>query len=106
MRILIVADKNGVGHIKAYSGPGSRFGEDFWIGGGKFRVTKDNRIKLGKKFMEKHGFLRSDGRRAIIIDTGVWTAEHKSGAKILTGRSLEPYYEKRNGSWIPLDIGD
>lgn len=126
MRILIVADNNGIGHVKPFQGCGNHQGEAFWIGGKKFTVSQDNRIKLGKMFMEKHGFVRSDGRRAIIIDTGFWQyrpeelyydmieqlgAECKDGvyrvrgARIETGKAFEPYYEKENGSRIPMDVG-
>lgn len=126
MRILIVADKNGVGHVKPFGGLGNHQGEAFWIGSKKFTVSGDNRIKLGKKFMNEHGFTRSDGRKAIIIDTGFWQYRPDElygdqmeqlgvqrinnvycvrGARLETGKAFEPYYENENGSRVPMDVG-
>lgn len=126
MKLLIVADKNGVGHVKPFQGMGSHRGEAYWIAGEKFNVSADNRIKLGKKFMEEHGFIRADGRRAVIIETG---ARHYSegelsaeqlkklgakrengkylvqGGKLKKGKPFETYYENKNGARIPVDVG-
>ena len=75
MKIVVVADKTGSAKVKPFV-EGNHAGEAFWIGGEKFKITADNRVKLGKKFMEKNGFLRADGRRALILDTGGrWYAE-------------------------------
>lgn len=126
MKILVVADKTGSAKVKPFV-QGNHSGEAFWIGGEKFRITADNRVKIGKKFMEKNGFLRPDGRRALIIDTGArWYTEGElskeqlkqlgakdplngkylvQGAKIKRGKPYEKYYSGRTGSRIPADVG-
>lgn len=126
MKILVVADKNGVGHVKPFQKTEAHGGEKFWIAGKAFNVTADNRIKLGKKFMEEHGYLRADGRRALVLDTGGrhYTENELSaeqinalgakeangkykvqGAKIRSGKPYESYYDKKNGSRLPADLG-
>lgn len=125
MKVLIVADKTGSAKVKPFT-TGNHAGEPFWIGGKKFKITADNRVKIGKKFMEENGFLRADGRRALIIDTGArWYTEGElspkqikelgakekngkyfvQGAKIRKGKPYEKYYDKRTGSRIPADVG-
>lgn len=126
MRVLVVADKSGVGRVKPFAW-GDHAGEEFWIDKTKFRVTSDNRIKLGKRFMDKYGFLRSDGRRAIILETGARyfsindlpkelkvdrpkkVSEKGSylvqGAEILSGEPFEKWYEKKTGDRVPYKVG-
>lgn len=126
MRVLVVADKAGVGRVKPFAW-GKHVGESFWIDNQKFRITTDNRVKLGKKFMDKHGFLRADGRRALILETGAryysrneLTKEQikdhpvKStktgkylvqGARILSGKPFEEYYEYKTGTRVPEKVG-
>lgn len=126
MRVLVVADKRGIGQVKPFAW-GEHAGEDFWVNKQKFRITSDNRLKLGKKFMDKHGFLRSDGRRAVILETGAryftghelpkeFKEKHRGkkskdgsylvqGAKILSGEPFEEWYEKKTGSRVPFKVG-
>ena len=126
MRVLVVADKRGVGRVKTFTW-GEHAGETFWIDNQKFRITSDNRLKLGKKFMDKHGFLRADGKRALILETGAryyrrdeLTKEmvedysgKKSetgkylfqGAKILSGEPFEEWYDKKTGTRVPYKVG-
>lgn len=126
MRVLVVADKRGIGQVKPF-GWGDHAGEDFWVDNSKFRITSDNRLKLGKKFMDKHGFLRSDGRRAVILETGAryfsineLPKEYKEkyrgrrsksgsylvqGAEILSGEPFEEWYDYKTGTRVPYDVG-
>lgn len=126
MRVVVVADKSGVGRVKPFAW-GSHAGEEFWIDNTKFRITSDNRLKLGKKFMDKHGFLRSDGRRAIIIETGArYFRSHElpkemkekprgkrseqgsyliQGAEILSGEPFEEWYDHKTGTHVPYNVG-
>lgn len=126
MRVVVVADKSGVGRVKPFAW-GEHGGESFWVNKQKFRITSDNRLKLGKKFMDKHGFLRSDGKRALILETGAryytrneLTKEQikdyrgkKSktgkylvqGADILSGEPFEEWYEKKTGTRVPYKVG-
>lgn len=123
MRVLVVADKRGVGRVKPFAW-GDHAGEDFWVANSKFRISSDNRLKLGKRFMDKHGFLRSDGRRAVILETGArYFKSHElpkethkvkrsktgsylvQGAEILTGEPFEEYYEYKTGTRVPYKVG-
>lgn len=125
MRVVVVADKRGVGRVKPFAW-GDHAGENFWVANSKFRITSDNRLKLGKRFMDKHGFLRSDGRRAVILETGAryYTPRELSkeqikghsgksktgkyliqGAEILTGEPFEKYYEYKTGTRVPYKVG-
>lgn len=125
MRVVVVADKTGVGKVKPFTW-GEHAGETFWVDKQKFRIMSDNRLKLGKKFMDKHGFLRSDGRRALILETGArYYAPHElskeqikghsrksktgkylvQGAEILKGEPFEEWYEKKTGTRVPYKVG-
>lgn len=126
MRVLVVADKRGIGRVKPFTW-GEHAGETFWIDNQKFRITSDNRLKLGKKFMDKHGFLRADGKRALILETGArYYAPHEltkeqikehsttksktgkylvQGADILSGKSFEEYYNMKTGTRVPYKVG-
>lgn len=125
MRVVVVADKSGVGKVKPFTW-GEHAGESFWVDKQKFRIMSDNRLKLGKKFMDKHGFLRADGRRALILETGArYYAPHElskeqikehsgksktgkylvQGAQILKGEPFEEWYEKKTGTRVPYKVG-
>ena len=125
MRVVVVADKNGVGKVKPFVW-GDHAGEVFWVDKQKFRIMSDNRLKLGKKFMDKHGFLRADGRRALILETGAryyapqelskeqikgHSGKSKTGkyliqgADILKGEAFEEWYEKKTGTRVPYKVG-
>lgn len=125
MRVVVVADKTGVGRVKPFAN-GNHAGEAFWVDKQKFKITSDNRLKLGKKFMDKHGFLRSDGRRALILETGArYYASHElsqeqikghagksktgkylvQGAQMLKGKPFEEWYEKKTGTRVPYKVG-
>lgn len=126
MRVLVVADKAGVGRVKPFAW-GKHGGESFWIDNQKFRIMSDNRLKLGKKFMDKHGFLRADGRRALILETGArYYEKHElskeqikdrpvkssktgkyliQGADILTGEPFEEWYDMKTGTRVPYKVG-
>lgn len=129
MKIIVVADKNGTAKFKPFAENETHWLEPFWIGGEKFSISKDNRVKLGKKFMEKHGYLRADGRRALVIDTGAryyadneLTPEQREklgvvrtskngkhlvqGGKIKKGKPYEKYMETgKTGNRVPADVG-
>lgn len=125
MRVVVVADKRGVGKVKPFTW-GGHAGEAFWVDNQKFKITADNRLKLGKKFMDKHGFLRADGRRALILETGAryYTPHELSkeqikghagksktgkylvqGAEVLKGKPFEEWYEKKTGTRVPYKVG-
>lgn len=126
MRVLVVADKRGVGQVKPFAW-GDHAGEDFWVNNSKFRITSDNRLKLGKKFMDKHGFLRADGKRALILETGARyfsinelpkevKEKHRGkrskagsyliqGAEILNGEPFEEWYDHKTGTRVPYKVG-
>lgn len=126
-RILVVADSNGTAKFKPFQGK-NHGGEPFWLAGKKFTITADNRVKIGKKFMEQYGFLRDDGKRALIVETGArWYADYELDAKereelgpknprngkyllqggnILSGKAFHKSYSGRNGERIPLDLDD
>lgn len=77
--------------------------------------------------MDKHGFLRSDGRRAIILETGArYFTSHElpkeyketrpekrskqgsyliQGAEILSGEPFEEWYDYKTGTRIPYNVG-
>lgn len=126
MRVVVVADKTGVGKVKPFTW-GEHAGQAFWVDKQKFKITADNRLKLGKKFMDKHGFLRADGRRALILETGArYYAPHElsteqikehpgkdsktgkyyvQGAQILKGEPFEEWFEKKTGTRVPYKVG-
>lgn len=129
MRILVVPNKNGTAEVKPFNDYKNHAGEAYWIDGKLFRVSAKNRIKFGKKFMEKHGYMRDDGKRVFIMETGTkWLPEtdlpektrekyginRKSkfnkyfvrGANILKGKNFEKYYSGRNGQSVQVDEVD
>lgn len=69
-RILVVSGKNGTAKVKPFNDLENHAGEAFWIHGKFFKVSSENRITFGKKFMEEHGVLRTDGKRAFVLETG------------------------------------
>lgn len=126
MRILVVSDKNGTAKVKPFNDYKNHTGEAFWIHGKLFRVSAENRIKFGKKFMEQYGHLREDGKRAFVMETGTkWLPEddlpektrekyginRKSkfnkyfvrGANVVKGDAVKKYYSGRNGDHVPVD---
>jgi hypothetical protein len=126
MRILVVSDKNGTAKVKPFNDNKNHAGEAYWIHGKTFKVSTDNRIKFGKKFMEQYGHMRNDGRRAFVMETGTkWlstanlpkgalekygikkkTKDNRyfvRGANILKGEAFEKYYGGHTGEHIPVD---
>ncbi len=126
MRILVVSDKNGTAKVKPFNDYKDHTGEAYWIHGKIFRISAENRLKFGKKFMEKYGSLRDDGKRAFVMETGTkWLSESSlpkgarekyginkrsksdtyfvRGANVLRGKVFEKYYSGRNGQRIPVD---
>jgi hypothetical protein len=76
--------------------------------------------------MEKHGFLRSDGKRALILETGAryyaprelnkeqidgHAGKSKTGkylvqgAEILSGEPFNEWHEKKTGTRVPYKVG-
>lgn len=126
MRVLVVADKNGTAKFNPFVDI-KRTNQPFWIARTPFNVTKDGRVKISKKFMDEHGFLRKDGRRALILSTGArYYPEQElfpeqikmlpekdpktgkyyvQGGQILAGEPFEPYYEGKTGDIIKQSVG-
>lgn len=124
--ILVVSNKNGTARIKPFDDYKNHAGEAYWIHGKLFKVGSDNRIKFSDKFMEKHGFLRSDGKRGLILQPGLrWLTSSEfpeakrkkfkqtrksyndtyfvNGANILNGKEYEKYYSGHTGDRVDLD---
>lgn len=127
MRVLVVADKNGTAKFNPFVDIKKNTKHPFWIDMTPFNITSDGRVKISKKFMDEHGFLRKDGRRALILSTGAryypenfLSAEqikmlpgkdektgkyYVQGGQILTGKPFEEWYEKKTGEIIPERVG-
>lgn len=127
MRVLVVADKNGTAKFNPFVDIKKNTNHPFWIDMTPFNITTDGRVKISKKFMDEHGFLRKDGRRALILSTGAryypenfLSAEqikmlpgkdektgkyYVQGGQILTGKPFEEWYEKKTGEIIPERVG-
>ena len=127
MRVLVVADKNGTAKFNPFVDIKRTTNHPFWLDRTPFNVTKDGRVKISKKFMDEHGFLRKDGRRALILSTGArYYPEQElsleqikrlpgkdpatgkyyvQGGEILTGKPFEEYYEGKTGDIIPKSVG-
>ena len=69
-RILVVSGKNGTAKVNPFNDSQDHAGEPFYIHGKFFKVSSENRITFGKKYMEEHGLLRGDGKRAFVLETG------------------------------------
>lgn len=67
-KMLVVADEDGVARYYPFVADSKHAGERFRIAGNMFVVRSDNSIHLPQKFMEEYGFLRPDGRRALILE--------------------------------------
>ena len=126
MRILVVSNKKGSATVKPFNDSKDHAGEPFWVHGKILKVGKDNRITIGKNFMEERGFLRPDGRRVFVMETGIkWLTpdqfpERKRGkykptrksklddthfvhgANIKTGKLYEKYYSGQTGDRLPV----
>lgn len=75
-KILVVADEDGTAKYYPFVKDSNHEGEDFWVGGEKFKVESDGGIHFDKKFMEVYGHTRSDGKRALILEAyGQWYPE-------------------------------
>lgn len=101
MRFIVTSTKDGRGVVKPFiSGP-SHAGEPFWIGNELLTVTKDNRIYIPKEIMEAHGFLRKDGTRALILETGGrYINKIDNGKLVINPETGKPFRVKLQGADI------
>lgn len=130
-KLLVVADEDGTAKYSPFVVGSNHKGEAFWIAGQKFKVKRDNSIHLGKKFMKEYGYVRPDGRRALILESfGHWYPERYKGcnykelndwlkklapldpvrnqryvqaAKIWYGKSIEECYLGSNDDMVLID---
>lgn len=127
MRVLVVADKNGTAKFNPFVDIKKVTDHPFWIAETPFNITSDGRVKISKKFMDEHGYLRKDGRRALILSTGARYYPEQDllpeqikllpgkdtktgkyyvqGGQILSGKPFEEYYEKKTGDIVPQSVG-
>lgn len=124
MRVIVTSRKDGRGLVKPFLLGTVHTGEPFWVGGKMLTVTKDNRVYIPKEIMEKHGYLRKDGTRALIVETGGRYVDKLDennkvvinpetgkpfrvkvqGGDILKGKTLEKYLKTgKTGDRIPAE---
>ena len=124
--ILVVANPYGYAKYYPFIGGTYHVGEVFWIAGEKFKVGSDNSILLGKEFMKDYGYVRPDGKRALILkaygryfpmraeneEDNEWLEKYTTvtkggryvqGARILYAKSLEKSYWKISGSNVQIN---
>lgn len=83
--LIAVAGKNGRAAIKPYKpGTGDHRGTPFLIGDVKIKTEPGDIVTIPKRVFEKYGYLRSDGKRALVLDAG-WTTvnDERSAAAIM-----------------------
>ena len=66
--MIVVARKDGRGGIKPFGKYGKKqAGSMVKIGDKDYKVTKDGRVNIPKKYMEKYGITGDDGRKRIAL---------------------------------------
>ena len=78
--MIVVARKDGRGGIKPFGKYGKKqAGALVNMGGKDYKVTKDGRVNIPKKYMEKYGVKGSDGRNRIAINFSSRPSTSKRG---------------------------
>lgn len=129
--ILVVANEDGYAKYYPFVAGTNHEDETFWIAGYRFIVNSDNSVLLGEKFMKDYGYVRPDGKRALILkaygryfpmryEGEVYEQDNKwlekyttvdpvkggryvQGARILYGKSFEKSYWKISGSNVTIN---
>lgn len=106
MRVIVTSRKDGRGLVKPFAGDKDHSGEPFFIGNEELTIGKDNRVYIPRRIMDSLGFLRADGSRAVVLETGATHLEGEliQGGDILSAESLSNYLERgKTGDRIPLE---
>ena len=87
--MIVVARKDGRGGIKPFGKYGKKqAGAMVDMGGKKYKVTKDGRVNIPKKIMEKYGITGDNGRKRISINFS--STSGKKGWKQVAAVISEP----------------
>lgn len=120
MRVVVSARKDGRGLVTPFIDDINRKGQPFYVGGLPLKITKDNRVYIPKKIMDKYGTL-INGRRMLVLETGAtyetpqsgvsYVKESKTakkllqGADILKGENIDKFLTGANtGDRVPDNV--
>lgn len=113
-RFVVTARKDGRGLVRPFIDGKTHAYEDFWLHGvlkdgedSPLEVTKDGRVYIPRAIMEEFGTLLSNGRRALVLETGAThiDGEFISGADILQSPSITDFLRTaKTGDRVPDSV--
>lgn len=113
-RFVVTARKDGRGLVRPFVDGKTHAFEDFWLHGvlkdGEdvpLEVTKDGRVYIPRAIMTEFGTLLSNGRRALVLETGATHLEGEfiSGADILQSPAITDFLKTaKTGDRVPDSV--
>lgn len=113
-RFVVTARKDGRGLVRPFVDGKTHAFEDFWLHGvfkdGEdvpLEVTKDGRVYIPRAIMNEFGTLLSNGRRALVLETGATHLEGEfiSGADILQSPAITDFLKTaKTGDRVPDSV--